>query len=70
MPNAALSATNHPVNVGEIEIIKGAEERLGTDKADTCRNLPDGIGPLRDIHVLDGRAHPDVICPRQLAREP
>src|SRR6185437_6523535 len=70
MPNAALSATDHPVNGSEIETIKRTEERLGTDEAHARWYPPQGIGALRDIHVFDGGPHPDVVCPRHLVREP
>jgi hypothetical protein len=69
MPETALSAADHPLDSVEVEFIDRPEKGLGTDEAHRRRNLPQVVGPLCSLHVLDGCPHPDVLRPREPIRK-
>ena len=62
---AALSASDQPVDRGEVQFRQGSEQGLGADEPHQCRHGAQVIYPEGVAVVLDAHAHPDVGRPVQ-----
>jgi hypothetical protein len=68
VPRARLAAGNEPVDSGQIENLKRAQQRLGADESDGSGNLSQPVRPVHESTVFVANAYPHVGRPGQQRR--
>jgi hypothetical protein len=53
VPRARLAAGNEPVDSGQIETLKRAQQRLGADESDGTGNLSQPVRPVHEPTVFE-----------------